>query len=49
MASAKSDAQPGEPRASLIARYPLTFYFIIALGGTDIRLKKDVTSAGFCH
>jgi len=36
MAIAKSDVQSGERRASLLARYPLTFYFIIALGGTWI-------------
>jgi len=36
MAIAKSGVQPGERRANLLARYPLTFYFIIALGGTWI-------------
>jgi hypothetical protein len=36
MTIAKSDVQPGEPRASRLARYPLTFTFIIALGGTWI-------------
>ena len=36
MAIDKSDVQPGEPRTNLLSRYPLTFYFIIALGGTWI-------------
>ena len=36
MAIDKSDVQPGQPRTNLLARYPLTFYFIIALGGTWI-------------
>ena len=36
MTIVKSDCQPAEPRAGLLARYPLTFYFIIALGGTWI-------------
>jgi len=31
MTIVKSDGQPAEPRAGLLARYPLTFYFIIAL------------------
>lgn len=36
MTIAKSGVQRNEPRTNLLARYPLTFYFIIALGGTWI-------------
>ena len=40
MASAKSDLQPGEPRTNLLARYPLTFYFIIAIGAHRYSAKE---------
>jgi len=44
MTIVKSDGQPAEPRARLLARYPLTFYFIIALGGTWILWSLFVLS-----
>jgi CAAX protease family protein len=36
MANVRSDVHPGNARTGLLARYPLTFYFIIAYAGTWI-------------
>ena len=44
MTTTAADEQPGAPRESLLARYPLLFYFLIAYAGTWLVLLPVVLS-----